>query len=213
MRINRKQLLSLIVTTSTFANVSCVSEIDSCDLAFVLSGDGSFDNAISSATVNADSVKDYTHVGIVEICSEGEFILEAEPGAGVTRTPLQEFIEKNKNIDFYHVNGSFDKDNVIMKAKSFLGQKYDYTFLPDNGMLYCSELVYESFVDRSGRHIFPANPMNFLSKDGSLDNFWKELFADLEMEVPQGVPGTNPNDMSKSERLTLVKSIALSDNQ
>ena len=37
-----------------------------------------------------------------------------------------------------------------------------------------------------------------------MPEFWEELFAGLGKEVPEGEPGTNPNDMSMEPVLTLV---------
>ena len=67
--------------------------------------------------------------------------------------------------------------------------------------MYCSELIYESYRDFDGNRIFQARPMNFRDPDGNLPTFWEELFAKLNMEVPEGVEGTNPNDLSKDPRL------------
>lgn len=43
--------------------------------------------------------------------------------------------------------------------------------------------------------------MNFLDKDGQLPVFWKELFENLDIPVPQGQDGTNPEDLSHSSEL------------
>ena len=41
--------------------------------------------------------------------------------------------------------------------------------------------------------------MNFRAADGSL-----ELFAGLGEEIPQDIPGTNPNDMARDPQLKEV---------
>ncbi len=46
--------------------------------------------------------------------------------------------------------------------------------------------------------------MNFRAADGSMPPFWNELFAKLGEEIPEGLPGTNPNDMSRDTLLTEV---------
>lgn len=43
--------------------------------------------------------------------------------------------------------------------------------------------------------------MNFLDSEGNLPEYWKELFEKLQMDVPQGLPGTNPEDLSRSTTL------------
>ena len=37
--------------------------------------------------------------------------------------------------------------------------------------------------------------------DGTLPQFWTELFAKAGEEIPEGVPGTNPNDMARESIL------------
>ena len=46
--------------------------------------------------------------------------------------------------------------------------------------------------------------MNWLSPDGSMPPYWERLFGQLGMEVPQGLPGTNPQRMAASERLSEI---------
>ena len=85
-----------------------------------------------------------------------------------------------------------------------LGLPYDWSYLPGNGKIYCSELVYESFIDRGGKHVFTASPMNFRDSGGNLPEFWSDLFARLGEKVPEGVPGTNPNGLARESCLTEV---------
>ena len=71
----------------------------------------------------------------------------------------------------------------------------------DNGQLYCSELVWESYLAPDGSRLFPARPMNFRAADGTMPQFWVDLFAKLGEEIPEGIPGTNPNDMAHDPQL------------
>ena len=47
--------------------------------------------------------------------------------------------------------------------------------------------------------------MNFLDPDGQMPAFWVQSFERQGMPVPQGVPGTNPQDMSSSPLLETVE--------
>ena len=78
-------------------------------------------------------------------------------------------------------------------------------FLPDNGALYCSELVRESYLGPEGEYLFDEAPMNFLDAEGEMPLYWTQLFALLGMDVPQGVPGTNPQAMSESGLLKKLR--------
>lgn len=178
--------------------------LQTADLVFVSAGASAFDGAIASAT--ADSITSYTHVGIIDCREDGIYVLEASSKKGVTETPLDVFKEREGNLSYYRVvSGEIDPEQVIENAKSFIGQPYDFLYLPDNESLYCSELVYESYTDAEGKPIFEAHPMNFRDKDGNMPEFWTNLFKEHNEEIPEGVLGTNPNDLSKSMKLVKLE--------
>lgn len=56
----------------------------------------------------------------------------------------------------------------------------------------------------NGTPLFTARPMNFRAADGTLPQFWADLFDQLGEQVPEGLPGTNPNDMAREELLEEV---------
>ncbi len=43
--------------------------------------------------------------------------------------------------------------------------------------------------------------MNWRDAKGKLPRYWKHHFKKLKMPVPEGVPGTNPTDLSRSPLL------------
>lgn len=92
----------------------------------------------------------------------------------------------------------------VERARKVVGVPYDYSFLPDNGRYYCSELVWEFYSRPDGTRIFPARPMNFRAPDGTMPRYWQELFERRGEAVPEGVPGTNPNDMAREPILRPV---------
>ena len=65
-------------------------------------------------------------------------------------------------------------------------------------------LVWESYRAEDGTPLFTARPMNFRAADGTLPQFWADLFDRLGEPVPEGLPGTNPNDMAQEELLEEV---------
>lgn len=153
-----------------------------------------------------ESTGEYTHVALVESVGDTVWIIDATQKYGVSRRP---FLRKRNDMrpypDIYRVeHGCYNIDSVLSRARSFVGQPYDNAFLPNNGALYCSELIYEVFLDdcsAKGRHLFETKPMNWRDKEGKIPQYWQEHFKKLEMEVPEGVPGTNPTDMSRSPLL------------
>ena len=169
----------------------------------------SMDGAISAAT--GDGGLNLIHVAIIEMADDGPYIIDATLKYGTDRHPLdstiRQFTLKGGEQPVYIVKRL--KDNKlakewIEKAKSFCGQPYDMRFLPDNGAMDCSERVRESFLGTEGEYLFDEKPMNWKNEKGEIPVYWTQLFALLGMDVPQGVPGTNPQDMSKSPLLETV---------
>lgn len=164
------------------------------DLIFFTGGSSSMDDAISSSTGDG-----FVHVAIVEVDSEGTvWLIDATPQKGVIREKL---LEEKGNMVLKRLKDSTGVAASVQRAKALIGSPYDFTFLPDNDAYYCSELVYECFLRPDGSHIFSCQPMNFLDSEGNLPEYWKELFEKLQMDVPQGIPGTNPEDLSHSTTL------------
>lgn len=185
-------------------------DFQDCDLIFCIQGESEMSKAIGEST--ATGGLSFDHVGIIEIDDHGEvFVIEASTQEGVRETPLSLFLERAKMPDgtegvmVRRLAFPFNKESVVMRAKGFLGQPYDWWYLPDNGKIYCSELVYESFRDEEGHPIFDSKPMNFRSPDGTMPEFWVKLYAKLGREVPEGIQGTNPNDLFKDSRLITVE--------
>lgn len=173
------------------------------DLVFRIAGEEGMSSAVAASTAWDDSLK-FDHVAIVAMENGTPYIIEAASGGGVRRTSWEEFIEGG-GVVVMRVNVDFPVEKVLERASGFIGQDYDWHFLPDNGKLYCSELVWESYLYEDGSRLFEALPMNFRDSDGNMPVFWEELFGKLGEPVPEGVPGTNPNDMAKSPCLTFVR--------
>ena len=150
-----------------------------------------------------ESTGRYSHVAIVERRGDSLYVVDATPANGVARRPLGQLLEEGMPVDVYRQKAPFDTVALMARACEQIGKPYDNAFLPDNGALYCSELIYECyrhFAD-SDTHLFEAKPMNWRDKEGRLPEYWQKHFAELGMPVPEGVPGTNPNDLSKSPLL------------
>lgn len=168
------------------------------DLIFFTGGSSSMDDAISSSTGDG-----FVHVAIVEVDSEGTaWLIDATPQKGVNREKLEtKLLEEKGKAVLMRLKDSTGVATSVQRAKGLIGSPYDFAFLPDNDAYYCSELVYECFLRPDGSHIFSCQPMNFLDSEGNLPEYWKELFEKLQMDIPQGLPGTNPEDLSRSTTL------------
>ncbi len=181
------------------------------DLLFQAGRGGDMTEAIALATGDERDVP-YTHVAIAVVEPDGIYALEASGRRGVTMTPLAEFLAGSAAIDGRPVVAvgrlrSPEREQIasraVERAKTFLGQPYDDSFLPGNGKMYCSELVWESF-QADGEPIFEARPMNFRAPDGAMPAYWTGHFEALGEAIPEGVPGTNPDDMSRNVAIRIV---------
>ena len=199
-------LYCLILNTMQLAHAF---EPHTGDLIFQVEGNGDFSQAISQTTSFGDSLS-FVHVGIIEVNNGDITVIEASPKSGVCVTPLDSFLTEspmingNPGVVIKRLIICFPVKETIDKAKSHLGEDYDWWYLPDNGKMYCSELVYESFLDLNGNRLFKANPMNFRKEDGTIPEFWINLFNQLDRPVPEGIYGTNPQDLAKDKNLLEV---------
>ena len=182
---------------------------------YTLSDSASIDQAIVDATGDSGSVN-YIHVAIVEVDGDSTFVIDATIKRGVARYPIDTFFADFKlkdgsfpRLDVMRLRQDVDAEIFIANAKRYLGRKYDMWFLPDNEEQYCSELVRNAYRMDEGSYVFGEAPMNFKNADGEYPIYWKELFGILGMPIPQGVMGTNPNDMSQDTNLHFVTSIKL----
>ncbi len=174
--------------------------LQSGDLLFLTENKSDMENAITAST------GEYTHVALVERDSADDvWVIEASPAKGVRRIPYSQFERKHllrfylATVNIYRLAEPFDTAAVIARAKSLIGKPYDYAFLPDNDAYYCSEFIQAVFGG-----IFESKPMNWRDADGNLPEYWEKHFKELGIPVPEGVPGTNPTDLSKSEKLKKV---------
>ena len=153
------------------------------------------------------------HVGILEVDQQDSlWIVDVTLKHGVMRDSLATFFR-----DFKRSNGKYPemivmrlKDTThvaeyVRKAESFIGQPYDFDFEPDNGALYCTELVYDSYVTPDGEHLFKEISMNFKEEDGNYSIYWQNLFNRINVPIPQGHMGTTPDSMMESECLRPVR--------
>lgn len=202
----------LIYIGMACAAASCTParpKLQSGDLLFEAGAGSAMSEAIRSATGSARELS-YTHVGIAVVNGGADSVLEATSEGGVRMTTLEEFLEGAARIDGAPaVTAARLRDTSglaasLNRALQHLGEPYDYSYRPDNGKMYCSELVWESYRRPSGERIFPARPMNFRDEQGELPRYWRELYERLGEEVPEGVPGTNPNEMARDSALRIT---------
>ena len=163
----------------------------------------------------------FSHVGIiVEIKDSNNIngnynfkeslkVLEAIPDK-VKITRLDSFLNRSFDINNEPkvIVGRLKKEyrylikDAINFMKNKLGFKYDDEFLLNNNMYYCSELIYEAFLEDT---IFKLYPMTFLHpKTKDTLNIWKDYYSKLKIKIPENQLGINPGIMSISEKIDIV---------
>ena len=194
-----------ILIYSILVLASCSSRLRSGDLVFQVNPSNGFVDAITDVTSSGTGLA-FSHVGIIYIArGEKPSVIEATPEDGVRLKPLDEFLSESAEGPDGKPLVVFRRPRVpkavakaaCKRALSHLGKEYDSFFEPGTERLYCSELVQDAF----GEDLFPSIPMTFKDSTGNISPLWTDWFARHEKNVPEGAPGTNPNDMFKAECL------------
>lgn len=193
------------ISVAAMALQSCAWTPQQGDIIFVAAGQGSMSKAIVDATATADTMQ-FDHVAVFAGSRRRPFVVEASPAKGVVATRWKDFVGKADGcVVVKRLAADYPKKDAITRAMAHVGQPYDWSYMPGNGKTYCSELVEESYLYADSTRIFPSKPMRFRAADGSMPQFWTDLFDRLGEPVPEGVPGTNPNDMARCPLLRTVR--------
>lgn len=207
----RKIILFAILIGFVLASCRNGYELRPGDLLFCVADASAMSDAIVDVTKKDNHSAQYDHVGIYAEVEGKASVIEALPKRGVVCRSLQEFladacdINEGKGVVVMRLTiDSVDIAAAINRALKSVGLEYDWTYMPDNSKMYCTELVYESFLNDTGGHIFKAQPMSFRDENGVMPDFWVKLFDKLGEPIPEGILGTNPNDMSQSPFLKEV---------
>jgi len=160
-------------------------------------------DAIEAVTEGVDGL-DFSHVGIVVRSGDSLAVCEAI-GADVHLTSLAQFNARSSKVLAGHWPDSLRAlaYRASVEAMRLVGTPYDDAFLPENGKLYCSELVALAFQQaNSGTPFFNAPPMTF--KDPATGTFfpaWIDYYTALGQPIPEDVAGCNPGGLSRDPRL------------
>ena len=211
-------LFSLIMNSCTQTKALSEKEIISLknikngDLIFVGAQTEELSGAISRVTKISEKTN-FDHVGLIEKTSDSIFVLHAAPMGGSQREEIHHFYtsqtEKKNKIVIYRLQKEYQATipNAITKAKTMLGKPYNWLYILNDDELYCSD-----FVERAFRNdkVFKLIPMNFKNKEtGIIDDFWIDFYKKKGKEVPQDEPGTNPNQLASSDKLTRIGELEL----
>ena len=200
-------LFFLFCSCATFSRDFCFR---TGDLLFQVGKSSELNEAIAEATFGENNIH-YTHVGIVSVENDTVFVIEATPPE-VCKTLLDTFLLRSATMAEQPIVavGRLRQEyseiipQAIVRAKQRLRKPYDYIYSPDNDAYYCSELVVLSFLDNRNMPIFESVSMNFRDVDGNLPAYWVEHFEKHNAVIPENCQGSNPGDLSKSDKIEIV---------
>ncbi len=157
-------------------------------------------NAITTVTTGSHLPID--HVSIFTRRGGRANVIEAI-GRGVVQTPIDSVLARSG----YHLVGRvrhLARRSSVRRAMRYIGRGYDHYFLTDNDEIYCSELVSLAYRTRGGKACFPLIPMSFHDESGTITPYWREHYAKVGMDVPEGSPGTNPSELSRRSNVRIM---------
>ena len=190
-----------------------LTELQNGDLLFKVASsnlDGVTQAIVSS--VEGINLQQVSHVAIVHKHPDGQiYALEASGQHGVWLNPIDSFLihcdHNDKGQPLVLIGRLKDKsiiDSSVKKALTYIGRPYDYQYLPGDSAIYCSELVHLAFEDAKGEKVFPQNPMSFHNSDGTIIPFWIDYYKKWDMDVPEGMQGTHPGGISRSNKIKII---------
>ena len=192
-------LLFLLLSTQaqTLEPLGSCRQLRSCDLLFCVNPEG---NAITDVTHGANGML-IDHVGIYH---KG-MVVEAVPHRGVCLTPVDSFMKRNQYLIIIgRVGTPFSKRKTIRQAKRCIGLPYDSLYMPDLRAVYCSELVQQCYVDKHGQQVFEPIGMTFRDSTGEIPDYWTDFYRRFGMQVPEGLEGSNPGELSRRHCIKLL---------
>lgn len=202
--MNRKLIIFFLF--AFYWNFSQNIQLKEGDFIFQSMNCGELCEAINQVTEGYKGI-DFNHMGMIVIQNDSILVLEAS-GSEVKLTSLETFKSyTNQTMYVGRLKKRFQK--LIPTAIEFglqqLGTPYDDAYLYNNGSYYCSELIYDCFLQASGKPFFKLYPMTFKAP-GSNDYFeaWAEYYQKLNIEIPEGKPGCNPGGISTSKKIRIL---------
>ena len=196
-------LISSIPTSFAQQNRSMLKE---GDLVFQDLDCGPLCDAIEAVTDGYQG-RDFSHVAILVKMNKELRAVEAI-GSHVKSTSLDSLFLRCPDPKKYlimrlTIANQFRIPLACKYAKTTLGKAYDDRFIYDNDSLYCSELIYNAFLNTSKtENLFYLQPMTYKDlKSGTYFPAWIEYYQDLHSFIPEGLQGINPGLLSRSPYL------------
>ena len=186
-------------------------QLKSGDLLFREKSSENISEAIDQVTQTSGETH-FSHVGLVEVTDTGAVVLHASPEGGTCIVSLKEFTHPKVDsvtVIAYRLKDEWQKGipAAIQKAHQMLGKPYNFRYILSDTAHYCSEFIYHAFVADS---VFKLEPMTFkYPATGNFPPAWVEYYQKMGIEIPEGLPGCNPNGLAASNKLKKLGQITL----
>lgn len=192
-------LLSAVCVSAQRLEGVGVGNLCEGDLLFCAQEKG---NNITDVTQGVGGMK-IDHVAIFHRQGGRTFALEAIH-SGVGLTPIDSFMARREAVLAARLKDTLGVARSVERALEFIGRPYDFNFMPDDSAFYCSELVQKCYRDSRGELVFKPIPMSFHDKSGRITPYWHDYYARQGLQVPEGEPGSNPGDLSRSAAICIL---------
>jgi hypothetical protein len=175
------------------------------DLVFLDLGCGAACDAVARVTAEQLGVSGpaLSHVAMIVEGGSRPSVIEAWPRDGVVERPLAEILSRvaagEGQPGGFWVARLRPERRALGAAAAEVARRwrnlpYDHLFLPEEGRLYCAELVFRAYQSAAPGESLPFKwaPMSF-GKPGTPERAtWERYYRGLGHEVPDGVPGVSP---------------------
>lgn len=192
-------LLSAVCVSAQRLERIALGSLCEGDLLFCAQEKG---NNITDVTQGVGGMK-IDHVAIFHRQGGRTFALEAIH-SGVGLTPMDSFMARREAVLAARLRDTLGVARSVERALRFIGRPYDFNFMPDDSAFYCSELVQKCYRDSRGELVFKPIPMSFHDKSGRITPYWHDYYARQGLQVPEGEPGSNPGDLSRSAAICIL---------
>jgi hypothetical protein len=157
-----------------------------------------------SEAIRAATKSPLSHVGMVEVTSQGAWVVEAvQP---VQRVPFAKWKARGLKGHILVLRpkelSDAQRQQAVDAAKKHLGKPYDWKFGWDDEAMYCSELVRKAYAQSAGVEYGKMERLGSLKVQG-LEQVMRERYG---VKVPLDLELVTPASLAVDEKLEVVHS-------
>lgn len=158
-----------------------------------------------SVAIAAATNSSITHVGVIAVDGTKVNVIEAiEP---VRETPIDQFIDRGGPWGVYRLKSPPDDPNwaerIVSAARSMKGKHYDGHFQWSDDRIYCSELVWKSYVSGTGVELVAPQRLGDLNLSlPPVQSLIKRRMGSQELNLDEVI--VTPAALHESDKLEMV---------